>query len=565
MNAFESSAHRSVIGGLLLAIVAAGWSLAAQAQLWDPRALEGDPVTAKAPLAPRLTGLGPLTHPISSTRNAESQAFFTQGMNLVYAYNHPEAVRAFKESARLDPENPMAWWGQALALGPNLNLPMQPEAVGPAYAASRKALALKARANGMERALIEALAERYSDDPEADRATLDRAWADALARVVAEYPDHTGVATLYADALMNLSPWNYWTPDGEPREHTATVLKTLESVLAKVPDHPGALHLYIHALEAVDPARAEPAADRLARLTPGAGHLVHMPTHIYMWRGRYQEAYQLNAQAIAADEGYLAQCRAQGIYPLLYYPHNIHFMVWAAMFEGRSATALADARKIAAHNHVETELFGLPELFEQQPLYVLARFGRWEEVLNEPRPPAQARLMNALWHYARGLAYRHRGDIRGAQEELESLRRIAAEPDMAEKYTAFAPTLTLIRIAEEVLAGEIAAGQKRYGEAISHLERAVRLQDGTMYNEPPEWFFPVRHYLGAVLLEAGLPGEAETVYWQDLRQNRENGYALFGLHQALKAQGRDGEAEAVKARLDKAWARADVKLTSSRF
>lgn len=565
MNTVTSSILRSAVPGLLLVTVAGLCSPAAMAQFWDPRALEGDPVTAKAPLAPRLTGLGPLTHPITSTRNAESQAFFTQGMNLVYAYNHPEAVRAFKESARLDPENPMAWWGQALALGPNLNLPMQPEAVAPAYAASRKALALKARAGGVERALIEALAARYSDDPEADRAALDRAWADALAKVVVEYPEHTGVATLYADALMNLSPWNYWTPDREPREHTATILRTLEAVMAKVPDHPGALHLYIHALEAVDPARAEPAADRLTRLTPGAGHLLHMPTHIYMWRGRYQETYQLNAEAIAADEGYLAQCRAQGIYPLLYYPHNIHFMVWAAMFEGRSATALADARKIAGHSHLETELFGLPELFEQQPLYVLARFGRWNDVLNEPRPPAEARLMNALWHYARGLAYRHSADFRGAEGELKALRQIAAEPELAEKYTAFAPTLTLIRIAEEILAGEIAAGEKRYGEAISRLERAVRLQDGAAYNEPPEWFFPVRHYLGAVLLEAGLPGEAETVYWQDLRQNRENGYALLGLHQALKAQGRDGEAAAIKARLDKSWARADVQLASSRY
>ena len=386
-----------------------------------------------------------------------------------------------------------------------------------------------------------------------------------MATVATRYPDHLDAATLYADALMNTSPWNYWLPDGQPRPDTPVILRTLESVLAANPEHPGALHLYIHAVEATEPGRAEAAADRLRSLMPGAGHLVHMPSHIYMRVGRYADAYEDNVAAGRADEDYLAQCRAQGIYPLLYYPHNLHFQVWAATFQGRSAVALADARKLAGHSHLEPDVFGLPELYESQPLFVLTRFGKWDEVLKEPQPPAQARVMNALWHYARGLAYQSQGKSPLAGNELKALRAIAEEPGLKDKYTAFAPTTRLITIAEQVLAAEIAAGSKRFDEAIARLQRAVLLQDGLMYNEPPDWYFPVRHYLGAVLLEAGLPQEAEVVYWQDLALYRENGFSLLGLQQALEAEGRKGEAAGFAERQRKAFARADVQLTSSRF
>ena len=536
-----------------------------QAQFWDPRALDGDTATATAPLAPRLTGLGNRTYPITTTRNPESQAFFDQGMNLLYAFNHPEAVRSFRESARLDPDNAMAWWGQALALGPNLNLPMQPDAIAPTWASLQKALTLRDRGSPLERALIDALAVRYSSDAKTDRATLDRAYADAMAKVAANYPEDPGAGNLYADALMNTSPWNYWTPDGQPRADTPIILRTLESVLAANPEHPGALHLYIHAVEAKNPEQAESAADRLRPLMPGAGHLVHMPSHVYMRVGRYADAYAVNVDAARADESYLTQCRAQGVYPLLYYPHNVHFQVWAAMFEGRSAVALADARKLAGHSHLDPDVFGLPEVFELQPLFVLVRFGQWAEVLKEPQPPTQARLMNALWHYARGLAFQHKGNPALAGKELAVLRAIAQEPELKDKYTAFAPTTRLMTIAEQVLAAEIAAGGKRYDEAIARLQRAALLQDGLLYNEPPDWYFPIRHYLGAVLLEAGLPQEAEAVYWQDLALYRENGYSLLGLQKALEAQGRAGEAAAFAERQRKAFARADVQLTSSRF
>ena len=554
-----------VVLALTLAAHLGAWAGPAAAQLWDPRALEGDAASATGPLAPRLSGLGSAAYPVTTTTNADSQAFYTQGMNLVWAFNHSEAVRAFRESARLDPDNAMAYWGQALALGPNLNLPMQPEAIDPAIAAMSKAQALKARASPVEQALIDALATRYSSEPEADRAALDAAYAAAMRDMAARYPDDPGVVTLYADALMNLSPWNFWTRDGQPRESTPEILRSLETALDQDPDHAGALHLLIHAVEARYPERAEEAADRLAPLMSSAGHLVHMPSHIYMQVGRYADAYAVNVAAAAADESYLEQCRAQGIYPLLYYPHNLHFMVWAAMFEGRSKVALTDARKMAEHNHLENELFGLPELFELQPLFVLARFGRWDEVLAEARPPAQARLMNALWHYARGLAFQHRGDRRRAETELKALRAIAAEPGLAEQYTAFAPTLTLVTIAEQILAAEIAAGRGRHDEAIARLTRAMSLQDGLAYNEPPEWFFPVRHYLGAMLVEASYPREAEAIYWQDLEKHRENGYALFGLGQALAAAGRPEEAAAMMARYRQAWTRADHELRTSRY
>lgn len=550
---------------ITLLFLACGLAPPIQAQFWDQRALEGDPASAKAPLAPKLEGLGTAQHQITTTTNPEAQAFFTQGVKLIYAFNHAEAVRAFKESARLDRQNAMAYWGWALALGPNLNLPMQPEAIPAAYKASRKALELRHRASPAEQALIDAVALRYSDNPQADRAALDKAYAEAMAGVVARFPDHLGAATLYADALMNLSPWNYWMPDGRPREHTRTILSTLESVLARDADHPGAIHLYIHAVEYVDADRAEAGADRLVNLMPAAGHLVHMPSHIYMQVGRYADAYAVNVRASQADESYITQCRAQGIVPLLYYPHNMHFQVWAAMFQGRSATALADARKIADHTHLQPDVFGLPDHFDNQPMYVLVRFGRWAEVLKEPQPPQGASFMNAIWHYGRGLAFQHTGKPAAAKQELAALRAIAAEPGVKSKTMAFAALPTLLAIADNILAAEIDAGEKNYDQAIARLERAVHLQDGLMYNEPPDWYFPVRHVLGAVLLEAGYAAEAETVYWQDLARNRENGYALHGLMQAQQAQGKAADAAAAKARFDAAWAEADTQLTTSRF
>jgi tetratricopeptide (TPR) repeat protein len=540
----------------------------AHAQIWDPRALDIDPLKATAPIAPLLDGLGDHHHAVT-TANPDSQKFFDQGLRLTVAFNHSEAVRAFKEAIRLDPRNAMAYWGWAYALGPNLNLPMQPEVIAQAFDASRRALALTDSVTPAERDYIEALAARYAADPNADRAALDKAYAEAMGQVAARYPDDPDAAALYAEALMNRSPWNYWEPDGGPRENTPVILQTLESVLVRYPNHPAAIHLYIHAVEARFPDRAVAAADRLGALMPGAGHIVHMPSHIYMGVGRYADAVRVNQLADAADDAYVANCHAQGFYLFGYHRHNEHFITWAAMLDGESAVAMAAARKIGKRLPPEMATGPFGETVQHllsQPLYVLVRFGRWQEVLNEPRPPPGFAVMTGLWHYARGLAFRHTaGRLADAARELQALRRLAMSRELQQREVGFAPAPVVLEIATEVLAAELASARGQHGVAIGHLDRAVRLQDGLTYNEPPDWYFPVRHYLGAELLEAGRPAEAATVYWQDLARNRENGYALFGLQQALAAQHRDAEAAEVAARFRAAWRSADVTLRSSRF
>lgn len=540
----------------------------AAAAIHDARALAADPLTAEGPIAPKLEGLG--DHHFAVTTSApESQRFFDQGLRLTYAFNHSEALRAFKEAVRLDPDNAMAYWGWALVLGPNLNLPMVPEVVPQAWQAIQQAQARKDKVSARERAYIEALAQRYTDDPAADRKPLDRAYARAMAGLTAEYPDDLDAATLYAAALMNLSPWDYWNLDGSPRANTETTLTVLESVIARNPRHAGALHYYIHAVEARHPERGEPHADMLADLMPGAGHLVHMPSHIYMRVGRYTDSYQANHRAVRADENYITQCRSQNIYPLNYYPHNIHFMAWSAMFQGNPEAALAAARKIV--NKVPPELsadkntWALYETFLSQPMFVLVRFGMWEEMLAEPRPDIDSKFMTGIWHYGRALAYVHTDRPQKSRQELDRLSAVRREMSKIEHYVGFATAGALLTIAEEIVRGELAVAQGDTLTGLAHLERAVRLEDGLRYNEPPDWYFPVRHFLGAALLDVGRPNEAEVVYAADLRKNPANGYSLFGLRQALEAQGKAETAGTVAARFDRAWADATHELASSRF
>lgn len=525
-----------------------------------------DPRLAPGQIAPVLAGLGDHHYPIT-TNSERAQFFFDQGLKLTYGFNHREALRSFKEAARLDPACAMAYWGWALVLGPNLNLPMSPDVVAEAYEAIQLALAHKANATQKERDFIETLAERYTNDPQADRAPLDVAYAEAMGRLHAKYPDDLEAATLYAAALMNLSPWNYWTGDGRPRQHTPAIIKALESVIEQDPQHEGALHYYIHVVEAVDPDRGLQAADVLRNLAPGAGHLVHMPTHIYMQLGRYAESFELNALAAKADEDYITQCRAQGIYPLNYYPHNVHFQTWAALMQGNSRAAIEAARKVAAK--VPEDLHGndwaLYQTFLSMPLYSYVRFGKWEAVLNQPAPPENLIFLTGIWHYARGMAFTRTTRLQKGKEELLKLTAITQKPGAYKESIGFGNAAKLLTIAREILSGELAAKKGSYVSAISHLERAVRLQDSLTYNEPPDWYFPARHTLGAVLLEAGYPVEAEVVYWQDLRKYRDNGYSLYGLWQSLKAQGRIEEAEQIKAKFEKVWEGADVVLLSSRF
>lgn len=518
-----------------------------------------------ARIAPLLKGLGSHTHPVT-TRSPLAQRYFDQGLNLVYAFNHAEAVRSFRQAALIDPDCAMAYWGQALALGPNINAPMSTEHAREAYEAIQ--LALKSKASSSEHDYIQALATRYSNDEKQDRKSLDRAYAEAMRDLAHRYPNDNDVQTLYAASLMNLRPWNYWEGDGKSYDETAEVVPVLEAVLKRNPNHIGANHYYIHAVEATNsPERAIPSAERLQAEVTGAGHLVHMPAHVYIRVGRYADASEANVRAIAADENYITQCRAQGIYPLGYYPHNIHFLWASSSMEGRSQVALDAANKVASKVEVGKldEIPSWARIFTVIPLYAKVRFGKWDEILNEKSPKLNRPFYTGIWHYARGLAFTAKGQSGAARQELARLNKMANDHAVAELEVGATTVGKLFEIASSVLAGEIEAKGGNFEKAISHLERAVRLQDGLPYNEPADWYYPVRQSLGAVLLAAGYPAEAETVYWQDLEQNPENGWSLFGLAKSLRSQEKNDQAAEIERRFRNAWARADVALTASRF
>ncbi len=427
---------------------------------------------------------------------------------------------------------------------------------------------MKDKASEKEQAYIEALAARYSPAETPDRPALDRAYTEAMRALHKRYPGDLDAATLYAESLMDLRSWDYWSRDHRPYPETREVIQVLESVLARNPNHPGAIHLYIHTVEYARPSLAEAGAERLRTLAPGAGHLVHMPSHIFRRVGRYSDASRSNENAIAADEDYITQCRAQGVYPLAYYPHNIHFLWDSASMEGRSREALEAARKTAA-SIPEGAWREVPLLhqFVITPLLAYTRFGKWDLILNEPPPPQDSLFWTAIWHYARGLAFTATDKLDDAGRELDSLKRISAENSLKGYRVTFSRNgaQAILEIASEVLSGELAAKRGAYDDAIMRLHRAVLLEDNLIYNEPPDWHVPVRQALGAVLLTAGRPAEAEAVYWQDLALNRENGWALFGLMQSLRAQDKTEQAAMVEERFKKAWQRADVALTASRF
>jgi len=516
-------------------------------------------------LAPRLQNLGTHTFTVS-TRNRQAQLFINQGLNLAYAFNHAEARRAFREAARLDPNLAMAYWGQALVLGPNINAQMEPNEEPHAYEMVQKAMSLRPRATPRERAYIEALAERYSGKAE-DRRPRDEAYSAAMKKLHERYPNDLDAATLYVESMMDLRPWGYWQRDGAPHAGTAEVVQLVEQVIARSPKHPGALHMYIHLVEGTEtPERAEKAADTLLTLMPAAGHMVHMPAHIYQRVGRYADAITSNKLAIAADVDYITQCRAQGLYPTGYYPHNIHFLWFAATFDGQSKLAIDSAKELEQKIDDDT-LKAAPFTvgFRMPYYYALTRFGRWEEMLKLPEPPAFSVPLRAAWHYSRGLAFVATARLDDADRELARMKTLMA--DEAMKQAIFSPNTAGAALAPgvEVLAGEIAAARRNFDLALSHLDRAVRLEDSLVYTEPSEFHYPPRHALGAVLLEAGRASEAETVYWEDLRRNRENGWALFGLLQALRAQNKMADAALTEARFKAAWARADVTLRASRF
>lgn len=515
--------------------------------------------------APRLQNLGSHTFPVS-TKNPQAQLFINQGVNLAYAFNHAEAYRAFREAARLDPNLAMAYWGQALVLGPNINAMMEPNDEQEAYELVQKAKSLIAMATPREQALIDALEKRYTGKAE-ERTVNDQAYANAMRSVYQQFPDDLDIAMLYVEAVMDLRPWNYWMPDGQPYEGTKEIVAITEEVMSKNPKHPGALHMYIHLIEPTStPERAEKAADTLLTLMPAAGHMVHMPSHIYQRVGRYADSMKSNMLAIAADEDYIAQCQAQGIYPMGYYPHNIHFLWFAATLDGQSKVAIQAARSAASKISDEVlNEFPVTAIFRVIPYWSLARFGRWEDVLKEPAPPTNSPFLTGSWHYVRGLAFVAMDQLHLAEQELASLRKIMQEPGLDSPLFSPNTARAVLAVGPEVLSGEILAAQGKFDEAIAHFDHAVRLEDGLVYTEPAEWHFPPRLALGTILLEAGRPAEAETVFWEDLRRNRNNGWALFGLLQALQAQQKNEQAALIESRFKKAWERADITLKASRF
>jgi tetratricopeptide (TPR) repeat protein len=517
--------------------------------------------------APRLQNLGSYAFPVT-TASPDAQRFINQGLILAYGFNHAEAARSFGEAARLDPGCAMAYWGMALVGGPNINMEMVAEAGPVAYQLVQRAMALRKGASEREQAFIEALSRRYSAEAHADRSSLDRAYAEAMRTLHHRYPEDLDAATLYAEALMDLRPWDYWMRDGTPYPETREIMRVLEAVLARDPNHPGAIHLYIHTVEVGRPELAEAAAERLLTLAPGAGHLVHMPSHIFRQLGRYADASRSNEMAIAADEDYITQCRAQGVYPLAYYPHNIHFLWDSTSMEGRSRPAIEAALKVASQIPEEAwRSMPLLQQFLATPLFAYVRFGKWDEILRHPAPAEDAHFLRGIWHYARGLAYTAAGRPEEAARELGRLQQIAAMDSLKGLQVTFSRNgaHAILSIAVEVLAGELAAAQGNFEQAVARLHRGVLLEDNLIYMEPPDWHVPVRQSLGAVLLAAGRAAEAEAVYWQDLGRNRENGWALYGLAQSLRAQGREEQAAMVERRFRAAWSRADVKLTASRF
>jgi tetratricopeptide (TPR) repeat protein len=504
-------------------------------------------------------------HLAVTTKVAPAQAYFDQGLRLVYGFNHGEAIRAFTEATRLDPTCAMCYWGIAYAHGPHVNAGMDSAGGVAAWTAIQQAKKVAGKVTPREQDYINALVNRYAAVPPSDRASLDSAYSKAMGKLVAKYPNDLDAKTLYAESLMDLSPWNYWNKDRSPRPDTPTIIAQLEGVIAKNPNHPGACHYYIHAVEATEPAKAVPCAERLAALMPGAGHMVHMPGHIYIRVGRYNDAIMANEHAVHTDQTYMAEGKpGPGVYTIGYVPHNYHFLAFAATMAGRSKEAIDAAKKTSATTPFDVaRAVPLAEPYVPYQFLSLTTFGHWDEILALPVPPADLSYSYGLAQYARGVAYAATGKKAEAQASLDSLvnARKTIKPEYA--TAGWSTPATVLQIAEHSLRGEI---ELRTGDpvaAVEHFKAAAAAEDDLKYIEPPDWYYPVRHSLGLALLKANRPAEAEAVYREDLVRFPNNGWALEGLVQSLKAQGKD-TTEAAK-QFQAAWSAADVQLTGSRF
>jgi len=517
----------------------------------------GSEAVSGAESTPLYDDLG--THHHTITASAEAQKYFDQGLRLVYAFNHDEAIASFKEGARRDANCGMCWWGVALALGPNINLPMDPRSVPDASDATQKAAALAPKLSPVERDYIAAIARRYAAQPVDNRAGLDSAYAGAMKDVASKYPDDLDAATLYAESLMDLQPWNYWTVGGEPKGAIKDIVATLERVLAKDPNHPGACHYYIHAVEAsLEPEKALPCADRLAQLMPGAGHIVHMPAHIYMRVGRYDLAVQHNQHAVVEDVSFIGRRHPAGMYPLIYTTHNYHFLSVALAMQGKPDESIAAARNVKKYVPFDLMKQVPPlEYFSPVEYSALARFQRWDDILKEPAPPPQLPYSSGYYHYVRGLALLATRGADSAKAERDSLAAMQAllPPDQMANLNSMKSILT---IALHHLDAEIALAQKKTDVAVHELRQAIAVEDGLTYDEPPAWYLPMRQVLGNTYLAARRPKDAEAAFREDLKRNRENGWSLKGLKAALEQQGKKQEAAEVTTRLQQAWPQAST-------
>ena len=505
--------------------------------------------------APLWPGLGGVSYKIT-TANERAQAYFDQGLRLSYAFNHGEAQRAFRMAQKLDPDCAMCFWGETLVLGPNINLPMQEDAMAPAYAAAQKAKALAGKASPREQALIGAVTARYGSDPKAARSPFDKAYAAAMAKVAAQFPDDDEIATLYAEAVMDLSPWDYWKPGGrEPNPQSVPIVPTLERVLARNPNHPGAIHLYIHAVEASDrPKRAEPYADRLRNAIPGAGHLVHMPSHIYYRVGRYLDALAVNKTAIGVDEKYLSATNApMGVYRLGYYPHNVHFVLASAQMAGDGPTVIAAAEKLGGLIPDEVaRSIALVQPVKAAPYFAHALFSPSATILALPDPGDAIPYVKAMWHYARGIAYVAQGDYAAAKAEGNAIAALESG-DFTLLKSSGVPAQDVLMLARTVIEARIAQRQGDKAAAIERFERAAALQDGLPYMEPPYWYYPVRQSLAVALMQAGRLDEAEEQFERALRRAPSNGWSRYGLAELYKARGEADQASKLEADLAKTW------------
>jgi tetratricopeptide (TPR) repeat protein len=511
---------------------------------------------AKADANPLLvTDLGNLHYPIT-TQVKEAQQFFDQGLRLAYGFNHGEALRAFRKARTLDPDCAMCYWGEALVLGPNINAPMDPTAVAPAFEAVTKAKSLVNNETPKERALIDALTARYSKDEKADRAALDKAYSAAMKSVAASHTDDDNIAILYVESLMDVQPWDYWNALGtEAKGNTLEMMTLVEKVLSRSPDHPGAIHFYIHLTEASsDPSRAVPYAKRLADLTPGAGHLVHMPFHTFFRVGMYKDAIESNRKAVLVDERFIARASPVGMYPLAYYPHNVHSLMVSAQMAGDGKTVIESAGKLdRIVSSPSAKQIALLQPIKAAPYFAHAQFSDLKTILGLADPGADLPYVQAMWRYTRAVGYAGAGDVVSANAEVSAMQKLAKDADLTNLTSANVPAKETIQLATYVALGRIAQAKKEWAEAVKHFEAAVAIEDTLAYNEPPNWYYPTRQSLGASLVLAGDLEKAEVVLRTSLQRLPNNGWALYGLMKVYEQRGDRKEARAARQLLGKSW------------